>query len=144
MGSGDNRLLGTWKLHSCTFVDAETGKQSNPLGVHPVGYLNYSSDGRMMVMTFADNRQAPIGPIPSDSETIALFKTMVGYAGTFIVEGDEVTHNVDASWNAAWTGTQQTRFYKLDGNILTLTTTPARSPLGAPIGVFTLSWERIK
>ena len=33
MGSGDNRLLGTWKLHSCTFVDAETGKQSNPLGV---------------------------------------------------------------------------------------------------------------
>ena len=142
MGFGHNRLLGTWKLKSCTFEDAETGKQSNPLGIHPVGYLNYSSDGRMMVMTFADNRQAPIGSIPSDSETIALFKTMVAYAGTFIVDDDKVTHNVDASWNEAWTGTQQTRFYKLEGSILTFTTSPARSPLGAPIGVFTLVWER--
>jgi len=40
MGSGDNRLLGTWKLQSCIFVGAETGKQSNPLRIHPVGYLN--------------------------------------------------------------------------------------------------------
>jgi len=31
MGSGDNRLLGTWKLQSCIFVGAETGKQSNLL-----------------------------------------------------------------------------------------------------------------
>ena len=95
-----------------------------------------------MWITLADNRHAPVGPIPSDSEMIALFKTMVAYAGTIIVEGDEVTHNADASWNEAWTGTQQIRFYKLDGSILTLTTSPARSPLGAPIGVFTLVWER--
>ena len=98
----------------------------------------------MMWITLADNRQAPIGPIPSDSEMIGLFKTMVAYAGTFTVEGDEVTHNVDASWNQAWTGTQQTRFYKLDGSILTLTSPPMRSPLGAPIGIFTLLLERIE
>jgi len=54
-----------------------------------------------MWITLADNRHAPVGPISSDSKMIALFKTMVAYAGKFIVEGDEVTHNVDASWNEA-------------------------------------------
>ena len=63
--------------------------------------LTYSSDGRVMWITLADNRHAPVGPISSDSKMIALFKTMVAYAGKFIVEGDEVTHNVDASWNEA-------------------------------------------
>ena len=41
MGSGDNRLLHTWKLRSWTFVDAKTAEQSNSLRIHPVGYLNF-------------------------------------------------------------------------------------------------------
>jgi len=144
MGPGHNQFLGTWKLRSFTRVDAETGKQSNPLGNHPVGYLNYSSDGRMMVILIGDSREAPSGPVPSDSEAAALFKTMGAYAGTYTIAGNQVTHNIDASWNAVWTGTQQTRFYKLDGRSLTLTTAPARSGLGGPTGVSTLVWERIE
>ena len=143
MGPGDNRLLGTWKLVSCTRVDAETGKQSHPFGLHPLGYLTYSPDGRMMAMMFGDHRAAPSGPIPSDAEAIALFRAIVAYAGTYAVEGNRVTHSIDASWNEAWTGTQQIRFYELDGTILTLTTAPARSPLGAPVGVATLVWQKV-
>jgi hypothetical protein len=143
MGRANNPLLGTWKLRSYTREDAKTGEQSNPLGVHPGGYLNYSPDGRMMGILVGDNRKVPSGPIPTDSEVIALFKGMVAYAGTYTIDGNRVTHHVDASWNEAWTGTQQTRFYKLDGSILTLTTALSRSGLGAPMGVSTLVWQRV-
>ena len=143
MGCGGNPVLGTWKLRSYTREDAETGEQSNPLGVNPGGYLNYSPDGRMMGILVGDNRKVPSGPIPTDSEVIALFKGMVAYAGTYAIDGNRITHHVDASWNEAWTGTQQTRFYKLDGSILTLTTALSRSGLGAPMGVSTLVWERV-
>jgi hypothetical protein len=47
--------LGTWKLQSCIFVDAETGRQSNPLAIDPVGYLNYSFERQMMGISLADN-----------------------------------------------------------------------------------------
>ena len=144
MGPGHNPLLGTWKLRSLTWVDAETGKQSTSFGIHPVGYLNYSSDGRVMAVLLAENRVAPGGAIPSDSEAAALFKTMVAYTGTFTVEGNQVMHNVDASWNEAWTGTQLIRSYKLDGSSLTLTTAPARGAITGQLGVATLVWERIE
>ena len=144
MGPSHNPLLGSWKLRSLTRVDADTGRLFNPFGINPVGYLNYSPDGRMMAILLAENRAAPGGPIPSDSEAAGLFKTMVAYTGTFTVEGNQVTHNVDASWNEAWTGTQLIRFSKLDGSTLTLTTAPARGALGGPVGVATLVWERIE
>ena len=144
MGPGHSPLLGTWKLRSLTRVDAETGKQSTTLGVHPVGYLNYSSDGRVMAILLAENRVAPGGAIPSDSEAAALFKTMAAYTGTFTVQGNQVTHNVDASWNEAWTGTQLIRSYQLDGNSLTITTAQARYETTGRLGVATLVWERIR
>jgi hypothetical protein len=144
VGPHHNPLLGTWKLRSMTWVDAESGRQTNPLGMHPDGYLNYSPDGRMMTIIVAENRGAPGGPIPSDSEAAALFKNMVAYAGTFTAEGNQVTHNVDASWNEAWNGTQQIRFSKLEGNTLTLTSALARGLAGSPVGVATLVWERIE
>jgi len=144
MGPGHSPLLGTWKLRSLTWVDTETGKQSTTLGIHPVGYLNYSSDGRVMAILLAENRVAPGGAIPSDSEAAALFKTMVAYTGTFTVQGNQVTHYVDASWNEAWTGSQLIRSYKLDGNSLTITTARARHETTGRLGVATLVWERVR
>jgi hypothetical protein len=48
------------------------------------------------------------------------------YAGTYTVQGDKVIHHLDASWDQTLTGTDQVRFFKLDGNILT-----RRDPIGA-------------
>ena len=63
MGPSHNPLLGSWKLRSLSRVDAETGRVSNPFGINPVGYLNYSPDGRMMAILLAENRAAPGGPL---------------------------------------------------------------------------------
>jgi hypothetical protein len=49
---------------------------------------------------------------------------MSAYAGTYTADGEKVVHHVDTSWNGSWTGTGQVRFYKLDGDLLTITTAP--------------------
>ena len=69
---------------------------------------------------------------------------MYAYAGTYTLEGDKVVHHVDISWNQAWTGTDLVRFYKLDGNILTITTAPNKSLVDGREGRGVLVWEKVK
>ena len=69
---------------------------------------------------------------------------MTAYAGTYTLQADKVIHHVDISWNEAWTGTDQVRFFKLDGNILTITTAPNKSPMDGREGQTVLVWEKVK
>ena len=69
---------------------------------------------------------------------------MSAYAGTYTLEGDKVTHQVDTSWNEAWTGTAVVRFYKLEGNTLTITTAPYKSTDDARDGRTVAVWEKVK
>ena len=55
-----------------------------------------------------------------------------------------MTHHVDISWNEGWTGTDQVRFFKLDGNILTITGAPSKSPIDGREGRTILVWEKAK
>jgi Lipocalin-like domain len=61
-------------------------------------------------------RQSPATLPPNDDEKLTLFNSMPAYAGTYTLDHEKAVHHVDASWNQAWTGTDQVRFYKLDGN----------------------------
>ena len=61
---------------------------------------------------------------------------MFAYAGTFTADGEKVVHHVDISWNQFWTETDLVRFYKLDGNTLTITTARAQSPIDGGIRHF--------
>ena len=53
-------------------------------------------------------------------------------------------HHVDISWNEARTGADQVRFFKLDGNILTITTPPFKSAQDGREGRSVLVWEKVK
>jgi hypothetical protein len=139
----ENRLLGTWKLKSFV-TTTTTGEKSNPFGEHPTGYLSYSADGRMHAIGTADGRIVPQSVVPTDEERLRLHKTMFAYAGTYSVETGKVIHHVDISWNQAWNGTDQVRFYKLDGKILTITTARAKSPNDGREGVSVLVWEKLE
>jgi hypothetical protein len=66
------------------------------------------------------------------------------YAGTYAVQADKVVHHVDISLNEAWTGTEQVRFFKLDGNILTITSASNKSPIDGREGRTVLVWEKVK
>ena len=142
--AGENPVLGTWKLKSFVREVAATGEKINQMGERPTGYLSYSADGRMYGIGTFDNRIKPGAANPTDEERVKLHQTMFAYAGTYAVQGDKVTHHVDISWNEAWTGTDQVRFFKLDGNILTITTAPFKSPLDGRESRAVLVWEKVK
>ena len=142
--AGENPVLGTWKLKSFVREVAATGEKYNQMGDHPSGYLSYSADGRMYAIGAADNRVKPLEANPIDEQRVKLHQTMFAYAGTYTVEGEKVVHHVDISWNQAWTGTELVRFYRLDGNILTIVTAPNKSPVDGREGRVVVVWEKMK
>jgi hypothetical protein len=140
---GAELLVGAWTLRSDSREILATGEKGPLLGQRPSGTLIYTADGRVMAMVLSDGRKKPVAPIASDTEAVALFRTVVAYAGRYTVEADRILHHVEQSWNETWTGTDLVRFYKLDGNRLTLTTAPAPNPRDGAISVSTLVWERL-
>ena len=142
--AGENPILGTWKLKSYVREVAVTGEKINQLGEHPDGYLSYSADGRMYAIGTSDNRVKPRNVNPDDEERVKLHQTMFAFAGTYTLEGGKVIHHVDISWNEAWTGTDQIRFYKLDGNTLTITTAPNKSTYDGRESRTVLVLEKVK
>jgi hypothetical protein len=142
--AGENPVLGTWKLKSFVREVTATGEKINQMGEHPNGYLSYSADGRMYAIVTAGNRLKPLEANPTDEQRVKLHQTMTAYAGTYTVQADKVIPHVDISWNEAWTGTDQVRFTKLDGNVLTITTAPNKSPMDGREGRSVLVWEKVK
>ena len=142
--AAENPLLGTWKLQSLVFEVIATGQRSSPMGDHPKGYLSYSPDGRMYAIGAAEDRPKPRDLVPTDEEKVKLQESMFAYAGTYTADGEKVVHHVDVSWNQSWTGTDLVRFYKLDGNTLTITTPRAQSAVDGQEGEFILGWEKVR
>ncbi len=136
-------LVGAWTLRSDSREILATGEKAPLLGARPSGTLIYTADGRVMAMVLADGRKRPVASIASDAEAAGLFRTVVAYAGRYTVEADRILHHVEQSWNETWTGTDLIRFYKLEGNRLTLRTAPAPNPRDGAISVSTLVWERL-
>jgi hypothetical protein len=141
---GESPIFGTWKLRSLLFEATATGQRSSPFGDHPVGYLSYAADGRMYAIGVVEDRPKPRDPLPTDQEKVKLQESMFAYAGTYTADGEKVVHHVDISWNESWTGTDLVRFYKLDGNTLTIRTARAENAFDGEEGEFVLVWNKMQ
>jgi len=140
-GASGDPLLGTRTLKSCVMT-AGTGEKSLPYGEHPIGYLSYSADGRMYAIGTSRGRVLPLGPAPTDEERVTLYDTMFAYAGAYSVEHGKVNHHVDVAWNEEWNGTDQVRFYELNGNTLTITAR-VMEPTSGMDAQYVLVWEKL-
>jgi hypothetical protein len=119
-----NPLVGSWKMVSYQRV-LDNGEPQNGLGEHPSGYVILTPQGRAVLLTTADGRK----PASSDAERAELWKSMVAYSGKYRIEGGDFITLVDVSWNQEWNGTEQRRHFKIVGDQLILTTSPAPSPI---------------
>lgn len=137
-------IVGTWKLQSYVREVLSTGQRYNQFGENPDGYLGYSSDGRMYAIFVMRDRITPGDVVPTDEEGVKLLGTMVAYAGRFTLASGKVIHHIDVSWNQAWTGTDQIRFFELDGETLTITTAPYRSYHDGLEGRSILVWRKVE
>ena len=139
----DNPLLGTWKLKSFVREVAGTGERYNQMGEHPDGYLIYAADGRMLTFFISDNQPRPRAE-PTDEERINLHKGMLAYGGTYKLSTGRVVHHIDIEWDGRRIGTDQVRFFTLDGDKLVIKTEPNKSPVDGREGVGVVTLERIK
>ena len=136
-------IVGTWRIQSFVREVTATGQRYNEFGDKPRGYISYLSDGRMHAMLVADNRAKPTGGAPTDREKAELFGTMIAYAGTYGIDGDKVVHDVEVSWNQLWTSSKQVRFFKAEGDTLTITTAVAKSPRDGQEGRTIVVFKRV-
>jgi hypothetical protein len=136
--------LGTWKLESYTTEDLATGQKATLLGAHPGGFLSYGADCRMNAILVKEGRTPPATFVATDAERIDLYNGFIAYAGTYRIDGDKVSHIVDASWNQSWTGTTQVRRFKIDGNTLSITTLPTKNALTGRESTSLLVWTKVE
>jgi|SRR6478672_694990 hypothetical protein len=139
-----DKLVGTWKLISAVSEDLSTGQKTNIYKGTPVGFITYGTDGRVMTIVVDSVRKKPAASVATAAEAEALFRSMAAYAGTYTVKGNQVTHVPDVSWNETWTGTDQIRDYRFDGEHLLLATAPSPNPYTGNMSVRTLVWEKVK
>ena len=139
-----DKLIGTWKLVSAVSEELATGQKTNFYEGTPIGFITYGADGRVMTVIADSPRKKPSGAVATAVEAEALFRSMAAYAGTYTIKGNQVIHRPDVSWNETWTGTDQVREYKFDGERLILATSPSPNPRSGKMSVRSLVWEKIK
>ena len=145
VNAADNAVVGTWRVTSFSYVTLGTSEVSKPYGDNPIGYIQYSSGGHMVVFLQKGNPEKPPSAIFPDSYRAQVHQGIFGaYAGTYTVDGNKVTHHVVASWRPDWIGGDQVRYVEISGNKLTIKTAPIIfSQTGKQI-VSTLTFERIE
>jgi lipocalin-like protein len=144
MASTDaSALIGTWKQLSGTMVEEGSTSSRSNLSAAPNGFVNFSADGRLILLSTDSARKKPAGEVPTAAEAEALYRSMIAYAGTYELEGNKVTYHLEATWNESWTGTKQVRFWKIEGDQLTITTPEIVNPLTGKRSVFRLTFRKI-
>jgi hypothetical protein len=139
-----DRLQGTWRLRSFTQKILDTGETIDVFGKSPQGFINYSTDGRMIVLMVGDARpRASDLSQLTDAERAELFKTMVAYAGTYTVDDAEVTHHLDISWNQIFTGADQVRNIELTDGVFVMSTNPQPRSQDGRLAVSVMTWEKL-
>ena len=132
-------LIGIWRLLSIRVEFQDTGERADMYGPHPSGFLILSANGRMMAIVAAGDRAPP----ETEADRAALFDAMMAYTGNYRLEDDKFITFVDVAWHPSWDGTEQPRFFELEGDSLSIITPQQTHPRypGRPVrGI--LTWHR--
>lgn len=113
------KVIGVWKLVSIETETQATAQKEPVMGRSPAGYAIFTAEGRVMFLVTGEGRKPP----QSAQDRADLLNSMVAYSGIYRLEGDKWITKVDVAWNPEWVGTEQTRFFNLDGDRLHVTST---------------------
>jgi lipocalin-like protein len=110
------QMIGIWRLVSQEIEIRATGQKEPVMGRSPSGYAIFRAEGRVLT---GEGRKPP----QTVQDRADLLNSMAAYTGMYRLEGDKWITKVDVAWNPEWVGTEQTRFFKLDGDRLHVTST---------------------
>jgi hypothetical protein len=136
------KVVGIWKIVSWESEFQATGEREPVMGKNPTGYIIFTPEGRMMTVITGEGRKQP----KTDQDRADLLKSMFAYTGKYRLEGDKWITKVDVAWNPAWVGTEQVRFFKVDGDRLQVMSVWVQSTTRPEKGVgrAIITWERVK
>jgi hypothetical protein len=118
------KIVGSWKLVSVVYEDQDTKKRTPVLGEHPRGRQIATADGLWLALVTAEGR-----PIPkTDEERAQALRSMIAYTGRYRIESGKVITEVEAAWNEAWVGGEQTRSIRFEGDRLFIESPPMPHP----------------
>lgn len=106
-----SKLPGLWKLVSYEVEIQATGKIEPVMGKNPTGYVIFTPEGRAFFVLTGEGRK----PAKTVQERADLLSTLVAYTGTYRIEGNQWITKIDVGWNPEWVGTEQRRFFKVEG-----------------------------
>lgn len=145
-------FVGTWRLLEYSFIH-EDGSIEHPWGKEVRGYLLYSAEGYMSGNLSPANdwpsRRARLTAALKGHDSAAALRIVrrpgrreyIAYTGRYTVEGETVTHHVEASLFPNWVGRPEVRYFKFEDDTLTLKTGPVQS--GRQIITAQLVWQRV-
>jgi hypothetical protein len=140
-------IIGTWKLVSAKLT-TDTGEVRDSWGPNPVGFLTYTSDGRMSaILTFSGRKNLSVSDFISApaGERAEAFASMTAYAGRYTFSGDKVIHHVEAASTPNDVGTNLERvIVQLDADRLVLRVAKPYLRGGIMVRQQELVWERVK
>lgn len=146
-GTAKEQFSGTWKLLSWKIEQANGELIDTAMGPNPSGLIMYHPDGHMCAAIMRSDRPQfissdALGGAPKEIK--AAFEGYLSYCGSYQVNEQEhfVIHSIQVSWFPNWLGTEQKRFFQLDGDRLTLKTPPLIG-FGKP-QIHRLIWERLR
>lgn len=144
MEDSESGIVGTWQLVSATNKSAERGVEQ-AYGPDPAGLVTYTADSRMsVIITHAGREPLSVNDRVGAPETerAEAFATVISYSGRYTLGEGQVTHHVEVSSVPNWVDTDFVRKATIEGDRLTLRTTPVVH--GGVEVVAELVWQRVK
>ncbi len=137
-------IEGSWRLISSEGHGAD-GRVVYDQGKHPVGRVMFDASGRMSIhLTNPDRSNFASGDFlrPTQEECLEAFKSYFGYFGSYTLDekARTVTFHVEGAAYPNYVGTDQVRYYTIEGERLILRTPPERA--GGTDVTYFVTWER--
>ncbi len=92
------------------------------------------------LISFDRRKPLPFGGGTSEDQAEA-FRTFLGYAGSYKIDGDKVVHRVEVSSIQSLVDKDLIRTVKFDADRIVLTTPP--TPIQGETQIVDLTWQRI-
>lgn len=112
-------LQGKWKLVAAEDLRSDGTVARYPWGRHPIGAIVVEGGSCYLQIMSGDVPSfSATGSSANDQMKASLLSSYIAYTGpcTFDDAAGTTTMKVEAAWRPDYVGTQQTRFYRFDGN----------------------------
>jgi chorismate-pyruvate lyase len=112
-------IEGRWKLTVAEDLRADGSVARHPWGRNPIGAIVVSGGWCYVQIMSSDVPSFPVGATPvGEQMRAALLSTYIAYSGACTVNDAEgsLMLKVDAAWRPDYVGTDQQRFFRIEGN----------------------------